>query len=94
MQPIPRGWRQMEYYDPKTRKFTMVDTCFDNHHVTISDDDVVYGSGSRTGNIGWVDIKRSGRKPATSRRRRRAGAADISTSTATESTIRTSTRNW
>ncbi len=57
MQPIPRGWREMEYYDPKTRKFTMVDTCFDNHHVTISDDDVVYGSGSRTGNIGWVDIK-------------------------------------
>ena len=57
MQPIPRGWREMEYYDPKTRKFTMVNTCFDNHHVTISDDDVVYGSGSRTGNIGWVDIK-------------------------------------
>ena len=57
MQPIDRGWRQMEYYDPKTRKFTMVDTCFDNHHVTISDDEVVYGSGSRTGDIGWVDIK-------------------------------------
>jgi hypothetical protein len=57
MQPIPRGWRQMEYYDPKTRQFTMVDTCFDNHHVTISDDEVVYGSGSRTGDIGWVDIK-------------------------------------
>ncbi len=33
MQPIDRGWRQLEYYDPKTRKFTMVDTCFDNHHV-------------------------------------------------------------
>jgi len=57
MQPIDKGWREMEFYDPKTRKFTMVDTCFDNHHVTISDDDVVYGSGSRTGNVGWVDIK-------------------------------------
>lgn len=57
MYPIDHGPRQMEYYDPKTKKFTFVDTCFDNHHVTISDDEVVYGSGPFTGAIGWVDIK-------------------------------------
>jgi hypothetical protein len=57
MQSIDRGWREMQYYDPKTRKFTFVDTCFDSHHVTISDDEFVYGSGSRTGTLGWVDIR-------------------------------------
>jgi hypothetical protein len=56
MFPIASSGRQEVYYDPKTKKFTDVDTCFDTHHVTISEDDIVYSSGSRTGTFGWVDI--------------------------------------
>jgi hypothetical protein len=56
MFPIEKGWRQIEYYDPKTRKITFIDTCYDSHHIQLGDDDVIYSSGARTGTLGFLDI--------------------------------------
>ena len=47
--------RQVEVYDPETRQFTMIDTCFSADHTHFDENDqLVYG---QTDAIGWLDTK-------------------------------------
>jgi hypothetical protein len=47
------GTRQVEMYDPKTKQFTMIDTCFAADHNKFDDkDSLVFGQNSA---IGWLD---------------------------------------
>jgi len=52
--PLPGpSARQVEMYDPKTKQFTMIDTCFAADHNKFDDkDSLVFGQNSA---IGWVD---------------------------------------
>lgn len=54
--PQPQSFRQIQYFDPKTQKFSQVDICFDVHHVQFAKDadETLYGNGPFSGAIGWV----------------------------------------
>src|SRR5262245_6248165 len=52
--PLRQSGRQVALFDPKTRQFTFVDTCFSSDHNMISPDNKIYFG--QTGAIGWVDI--------------------------------------
>ena len=54
--PQPQSFRQIQYFDPKTRDFKQVDICFDVHHVQFATDadETLYGNGPFSGAIGWV----------------------------------------
>jgi len=56
--PIDANERQLVMYDPKTQKFTFIDTCFGSHHLQFGFDKDntlwVSGAGERAG---WVDTK-------------------------------------
>jgi len=56
--PVQRSSRQAGYYDPKTRKFVLIDTCFGTHHLQFAEDgnDTVYFSGGGAV-IGWLNTK-------------------------------------
>ena len=87
--PQPQSFRQIQYFDPKTRDFKQVDICFDVHHVQFANDadETLYGNGPFSGAIGWVRTRvldRDRRRRA----RRRAGAAPITTSIRTARSIR------
>jgi hypothetical protein len=53
--PLPRAsGKQVGYYDPKTDKFGMVDTCFTTDHNHLREDGkLFFGNGDV---VGWVDI--------------------------------------
>jgi hypothetical protein len=54
----PRSTKQLEVYDPQTKKFEMIDTCFTTHHLEFDSQDIL--SFSNTGGadvIGWVDTR-------------------------------------
>jgi hypothetical protein len=56
--PLKTSGRQVNVYDPKTKKFTLVDTCFGTHHVMFADDanDTLWFSGG--GEVaGWFSTK-------------------------------------
>jgi hypothetical protein len=54
--PLPQSGRQMQMYDPKTKKVTTVDTCFGTHHLNFDDNDVLWFTGG--GPVeGWFDTK-------------------------------------
>jgi hypothetical protein len=36
--PLARSGRQLAFYDPKTKQFTLVDTCFGTHHLQFAED--------------------------------------------------------
>jgi hypothetical protein len=46
--------RQLAYYDPKTKKFKLIDTCFNNRHAAFADDadQTIYWVG--IGVVGWI----------------------------------------
>jgi hypothetical protein len=48
--------RQLSYYDPKTKAFTHIDTCYATHHLQFDTKDVLWVSGS-TEVVGWLDTK-------------------------------------
>ncbi len=52
--PLASGNRQVELYDPKTKQFTPIDTCFsaDHNHFT-ADDSLVFGQNN---SIGWINV--------------------------------------
>ena len=54
--PQPRSFRQVQYFDPRTRQFKQVNICFDVHHVQFAKDadETLYGNGPFSGAIGWV----------------------------------------
>ena len=56
--PLGKSNRQLSVYDPKTGKYTFVDTCFQTHHLQFGYDanDTLWTSGGRTV-VGWLNTK-------------------------------------
>ncbi|MEQ1574510.1 MAG: carboxypeptidase regulatory-like domain-containing protein, partial [Vicinamibacterales bacterium] len=57
--PQERSFRQVQVYDPKTKAFKQVNTCFDTHHVQLANDrdETLYSNGVRNGVLGWVKTR-------------------------------------
>lgn len=53
--PLERNVRQVTVLDPKTMKYTFVDTCFGSHHLQFDAKDRLWTSGAQV--AGWVDTK-------------------------------------
>src|SRR6202012_5788317 len=55
--PLDTNERQLVMFDPKTSKFTFIDTCFGTHHLQFGfdKDNTLWTSGS--GVAGWLDTK-------------------------------------
>jgi streptogramin lyase len=56
--PLQTSSRQASYYDPKTKQFTLIDTCYSTHHLQFAEDanNTLYFSGDRQV-FGWIDTK-------------------------------------
>ncbi len=59
LSPLTRSRRQLEYWDPKTRKFTFVNICFDTHHMRFGNDPdrTVYANARGADVVGWVKTR-------------------------------------
>ena len=59
--PLESSGRQLTMYDPKTKKFTMINTCFPTHHVQFGFDanNTLWASagGPQSGAAGWLNVK-------------------------------------
>jgi streptogramin lyase len=57
--PVEHGQRQLSLYDPKSGKYTFIDTCFGTHHLQFSEDvnDTLWTSGGRE-IVGWLDTRK------------------------------------
>jgi hypothetical protein len=57
--PIERNARQLALFDPKTKKYTFVDTCFGTHHLQFGydADDTIWTSGGGPV-LGWLNSKK------------------------------------
>lgn len=57
--PLRSSGRQAGYFDPKTRQFTLIDTCFSTHHLQFDNDadETLYFNELTGPIIGWVDTK-------------------------------------
>jgi len=59
--PLETSGRQLEIYDPKSEKHTLVDTCFPTHHVQFGFDKDntawVSAGGPASGVAGWVNMR-------------------------------------
>lgn len=57
--PQEGSFRQVQYYDPRTKTFHQVNTCFDTHYVQFASDadETLYGNGVFSGAIGWVKTR-------------------------------------
>jgi hypothetical protein len=54
--PLEQSGRQMQVYDPKTKKVTTIDTCFGTHHLNFDDKDVLWFTGG--GPVeGWFNTR-------------------------------------
>jgi streptogramin lyase len=56
--PTKTAGRHVSMFDPKTNKFTLIDTCFGTHHLTFAEDEnhTLWLSGSREV-LGWINTK-------------------------------------
>ena len=56
--PLERSGRQLSVYDPKTEKYTFVDTCYSTHHLQFAEDanDTLWTSGGGQV-VGWLNSK-------------------------------------
>jgi hypothetical protein len=56
--PLEQSHRQLAMFDPKTMKYTFVDTCFDTHHLQFGfdKDETLWTSGGGPV-VGWLDTK-------------------------------------
>ena len=54
--PTERNNRQLSMLDPKTMKYTFVDTCFGTHHLQFDANDRLWTSGGGQV-VGWLDMK-------------------------------------
>ena len=56
--PTKTAGRQVSMLDPKSGKFTLIDTCFGTHHLTFAEDEshTLWLSGSREV-LGWINTK-------------------------------------
>jgi len=58
--PLTRSGRQLEMYDPATKKIEMIDTCFGTHHLQFARDanhTLWTSSGGGGGVVGWLNTK-------------------------------------
>jgi len=59
--PIATSGRQLEMFDPKTQKYTLINTCFPTHHVQFGFDKDntawVSAGGPASGVAGWVNMR-------------------------------------
>jgi hypothetical protein len=55
--PTTRNVRQLAMYEPKTGKYTFVDTCFSSHHLQFDAQDRLWTSGGGPV-LGWLDMKK------------------------------------
>jgi len=54
--PLEQSGRQMQMYDPKTKKVTTIDTCFGTHHLNFDNNDVLWYTGG--GPVeGWFNTR-------------------------------------
>jgi hypothetical protein len=54
--PIAQNNRQVQMWDPKTKKMTTIDTCFGTHHLNFDDNDKLWFTGSGPV-IAWFDTR-------------------------------------
>jgi len=56
--PLPQSGRQLSMYDPKTGKYTFIDTCYSTHHLQFASDanDTLWTSGGGPV-VGWLNSK-------------------------------------
>ncbi len=59
--------RQASFYDPKTKQFTLIDTCYSTHHLQFDNDpdETVYFNELGGPMVGWVDSKVYDQTPGT-----------------------------
>jgi hypothetical protein len=58
--PVTQSGRQLAVYDPKTKKVTLIDTCFATHHLQFAKDanNTLWTSSGGGGDIvGWLNVK-------------------------------------
>jgi hypothetical protein len=69
--PLARSDRQVSFYDPKTKKFTLIDTCFPTQHLNFAEDanhtlwlgpgppggEGSASEGDAGGVVGWINTK-------------------------------------
>jgi hypothetical protein len=57
--PLKGGGRQASFYDPKTKQFTLIDTCYATHHLQFDNDanETVYFNELSGPIVGWIDSK-------------------------------------
>jgi len=58
--PLAAAGRHLTVYDPKSKKFTLVSTCFSTQHLNFAEDadNILWTStGGGGGNVGWLDTK-------------------------------------
>ncbi len=58
--PLERSGRQLAMYDPGSKKFTLIDTCFSTHHLQFAEDanqTLWTSSGGGGGAVGWLNRK-------------------------------------
>ena len=57
--PVEKASRHLGYYDPETKKYTHISTCFSTHHLMFAEDDknTLWTSGGGEV-IGWLDTKK------------------------------------
>jgi hypothetical protein len=59
--PLAESARQVSFYDPKTEKWTLIDTCFNTHHLLFgydANDTLWFSQGQPfSGVVGWLNVK-------------------------------------
>ncbi len=57
--PVKASGRQAGFYDPRTKQFTLIDTCYATHHLQFDNDanETVYFNELSGPLVGWIDTK-------------------------------------
>src|SRR5262249_967318 len=57
--PLTGGGRQASYYDPKTQKWQLIETCYSTHHLQFDNDpdETVYFNELSGPIFGWINTK-------------------------------------
>jgi hypothetical protein len=58
--PVNRSGRQLAFYDPQSKQFTLIDTCFGTHHLQFAEDanNTLWTSSGGGGDVvGWLNVK-------------------------------------
>jgi hypothetical protein len=57
--PLEKSYRQLGYYNPETKKYTHISTCFSTHHLMFAEDEnnTLWTSGGGDV-IGWLNTKK------------------------------------